>query len=188
MSRKQQVTYGTMISDQARAMASQAAPMARNAGTVAAQQAVPLARSAGVSMKQGADGAVAWATPYVGAARHWAAPYLEQSAATVTDAIAPKVADALRMAAEKIDYVEPKPRRRFGKATVIAGSMLLAAAGTAAAVSMRNRNGNGAGYSAAAPAVGDTDMASAPGSTGDGHGPDNGGRPDTEVNGHPTIT
>jgi hypothetical protein len=185
---KKQVTYGAVISDQARAMASQAAPMARNASTIAAQQAVPLAKNAGASMKQGADGAVAWATPYVGAARHWAAPYLEQSAASVTDTIAPRVADALRTAAEKIDYVEPKPRRRFAKVTVIAGSVLLTAAGAAAAISMRNRNGNGTGYSAASPMAEGTDMTGTPGSMGDGHGPDDGGMPDTEVNGHPTIT
>jgi hypothetical protein len=182
---KQPVTYSGMISDQARNVATQAMPAARNAGTLAAQQAVPLARNAGTSMKQGADSAVAWATPYVGQARHWAAPLLEQGASAVTETVAPIVSDALRTAAQRIDYVEPKQKRRLSLTTVLAGSLLLTAAGAAAAYSLRHRNGNGNGYSA------DTEMttdASGPaGSINDGYGPDDPGLPNPEGNGHQNI-
>jgi hypothetical protein len=162
-------------------------PAARNAGTLASQQAVPLARNVGASVKQSADSAVAWATPYVGAARHWAAPWLEQSATAVSESLAPMISDALRTAAQKIDYVEPK-RRRIGKTILLAGSVLLTAAGAAAAaLSMRNRNGNGSGYTADSPMAGSPDAATSGGSINDGYGPDERGKPEAEGNGHQTI-
>jgi hypothetical protein len=174
------------ISGQAIYVVRQAVPAAKNARVIAAQQAVPLARSAGSSIKQGTNGAVAWVTPYVGAARHWAAPWLEQSATAVTDNLAPKVSDALITAAHKIDYVEPKQHRRLTKATVLAGSMLLTAAGAAAAFSLRRRDGNG-GYTAA-PMADTGESATSPTSMGDGDGPDETAMPDAEANGHPPIS
>lgn len=120
---------------------------AMTATSSAAQQAVPVARTAGVSMKQGADGAVAWATPYVGAARHWAAPRLEQSAAVLSETIAPIISDALVNAARKIDYVEPK--RRVNKSSLFAGSMLVIAAGCATAFALLHRQETDAGFTAA---------------------------------------
>jgi hypothetical protein len=185
LSKKQPVSYTSMIGGQARNMAMQAAPVARNASTLATQQAVPLARTAGTSMKQGADGAVAWATPYVGAARHRAAPWLEQSATVMTESIAPAISDVLRSAAQKIDYIEPKPRHRMSMSTVLAGSMLLTAAGVAAAYTLRHKNGNG--YTAGTPVATSPDAASS-GTINDGYGPEDPTMPDPEGNGHPTIT
>jgi hypothetical protein len=185
--KKQTVSYTSMIGGQARNMAAQAVPAARNAGTLASQQAGPLAKNVGASVKQSADSAVAWATPYVGAARHRAAPWLEQSATAVSESIAPMISDALRTAAQKIDYVEPK-RHRISKTTLLAGSLLLTAAGAAAAaLSLRHRNGNGNGYTAESPMASSPDAATSPGSINDGYGPDDRGKPDAEGNGHQTI-
>jgi len=111
---------------------------AMNATTNAAQQTVPLARNAGTSVKQGTDSAIAWATPYADAARHWVAPRLEQSAQAISDSIAPRIADALMSAANKID-VPPKPRHRLLKFALVGITMLLTAAGAAAVVSMRRQ-------------------------------------------------
>jgi hypothetical protein len=94
------------------------------------QQAMPLAR-------QGADGAVAWATPLVDAARSWAAPQLEQSAHAINDNIAPAISGALMNAAHKIE-VPPKKQGRRNE--LLVGSMLLtAAASVAALLARRNR-------------------------------------------------
>ena len=113
-------------------VAQQAAQQAALQAQAAAQQAVPLARTAGASMRQGADGAMAWATPKIDAARAWAAPQLEQSAHALTDSLAPTISTALINAAHKIDApVRKKPRRRGG---LIAGIVMLVAAACGAAV------------------------------------------------------
>ena len=121
-------------------LASKSLPMAQQAAQqaqVAAQQAVPFARTAGTSVRQGADGALAWATPKVDAARAWAAPQLEQSARAISDSLAPTISSALLNAAHKIDApVRKKPRRRG----LIAGiGLLVAAAGGGVFVAMRLR-------------------------------------------------
>ena len=122
------------------ALASKTVPLAQQAALqaqAAAQQAGPLARTAGTSMRQGADGAVAWATPRVDAARSWAAPQIEQTARAISDNLAPMISGALINAAHKIDApVREKPRRRG----MIAGVLLLVAAVCGgAAVAMRLR-------------------------------------------------
>ncbi len=185
--KKQTVSNTSRISSQAKNVAAQAVPAARNAGSLATQQAVPLARNVGTSVKQSADTAVAWATPYVGVARHKAAPWLEQSATTVSETLAPMISDALRTAAQKIDYVEPK-RRRSSKTVWLAGSVLLTAAGAAAAaLTLWHRNGNGSGYTADTAMSTSPDAATSGGSINDGFGPDDRGKPDAEGNGHQTI-
>lgn len=186
LTKKQGVTYTTMISGQARNVAAQAVPVAINARMLATGQAVPLARNVGTSVKQSTDSAVAWATPYVGAARHWAAPWLEQSAIAVSENLAPKISDALRTAAQKIDYVEPK-RRRISKTTILAGSLVVTAIGAAAALSLRNRNGNGTGYTSDGQMASSPDAATSPGSINDGYGPDDRNKPDSDGNGHQRI-
>jgi hypothetical protein len=151
----------------------------------AAQQAMPLARTAGTSIRQSADDAVAWATPRVDAARSWAAPQLEQSARAISENLAPMISDALRAAAQKIDYVEPK-RRRINKTTILVGSALLTAVGAAAAAfSMRHRNGNG--YAADSSMGTSPDAATSPGSMNDGYGPDDHGKPDADGNGQRIV-
>jgi hypothetical protein len=151
--RKPPVSDTTGLSEYAR-MARQAVPSAVNASSAAAQQAAqqaaPLARNAGTSMRQGADSAVAWATPYADAARAWAAPRLEQSAVALSENIAPMISDALITAAHKIDSSPRKRQRRIGKSSLIAASLLLVAAGAAAFVLRRNGS-NGMGYTASSP-------------------------------------
>jgi hypothetical protein len=176
MSRKQSANESG-LRDQAIGMARQAIPAAKNAGAIAAQQAVPLARNAGTSMKAGADGAAAWATPYANAARTWAAPQLEQAATAVSEKLAPMISEALIAAAQKIDVEQPK-RRRLSKPVVLVGSLVLTAAGAAAAMQLMNRNGNGNGYSAAMPASDTTE----------GYEPANGDIPDPDSDGYPPIT
>lgn len=155
LTRKPPVSSYAMFGAQAKSAARQAVPAAINATTTAAQQAapiarqaMPLARNAGASVKQGADDAVAWATPYADAARAWAAPILEHSAQAISENIAPMISDALITAAHKIDTKPPKNRRRFGKSSLLAASMLLIAAGAAAVVTMRNRGIDDLGYTA----------------------------------------
>jgi hypothetical protein len=187
LTKKQNASYTSTLGDQARNMAAQAMPAARNAGALASQQAGPLARNVGTSVKQGADSAVAWATPYVGAARHWAAPMLEQSATAVTENYAPKISEALKAAAQKIDYAEPK-RHRISKGAILAGSALITAAGAAAAAfTLRHRNGNGNGHTADGRMAGSPDAATSPGSINDGYGPDDRGKPDAEGNGQKIV-
>jgi len=154
LTRKPPVSNTTSLSDYAR----QASRPAVNATSAAAQraaplarQAVPLARNAGMSARQGADSAVAWATPYADAARAWAAPRLEQSAVALSENIAPMISDALITAAHKIDSSPPQRRRRVSKSGVLAASLLFIVAGAAAAFMLRNRGSIGPGYTAGPP-------------------------------------
>jgi len=110
-----------------------------------AQQAMPIAQNASTTMRQGAGTAMSRTTPYVEAARSWAAPQLEQSAHAITESIAPMISSALLNAAHAIEVPKkPKPR---GNRFLMAGAMILTAAAgaaTAAAVRMRqSAGGNG---------------------------------------------
>jgi hypothetical protein len=147
-------------------------------GSAAAQQAVPLARNAGTNVKQGRDVFIAWATPYVGAARHWAAPRLEQSAVALNETIAPTISDALISAAHKIDYVEPK-QRRIGRNSLFTGSMLLIAAGCAMAFTLLRRQDMAAGFTAATPAPDVPQPAPAPDASQSGYAQEDPGMPDS---------
>jgi hypothetical protein len=147
LTRKHQINDSTGLRAQAAYAARQVGPLATKSlpmaqqaaqqAQVAALQAVPIARTAGTSIRQGADGALAWATPRVDAARSWAAPQLEQSARAISESLAPTISAALINAAHKIDApVRKKPRRR-GRIAGIA--LLLAAAGGGVFVAMRLR-------------------------------------------------
>jgi hypothetical protein len=149
LTRKPPASGYAALGAQAKTAARQAVPVAVNAKNAAAQQvapiarqAVPLARSAGQSVKQGTDGAIAWATPYADAARAWAAPRLEQSAVAVSENLAPMISEALVTAARKID-TRPSKRRRIGNASLLAASVLLIAAGAITALSLRKRQDDG---------------------------------------------
>lgn len=104
--------------------AAQAAQSAAQAAQAAAQSA---AQEMGKSVKHG-----------VVTARGWAAPRLEQAADYYTEAVAPKVADALPKVADALrttaHQVQPETtgKRKFSFRSAIAVSML-AAAGFAAA-------------------------------------------------------
>jgi hypothetical protein len=157
LTKKPPVSDTTSLNEYARLAARQAMPTAVNATSAAAQraaplaqQAVPLARTAGTSVRQGADSAVAWATPYADAARAWAAPRLEQSAVALSENIAPMISDALINAAHKIDSSPRRRQRRLGKSSLLAASMLLIAAG-AAAYMLRKHGSDRSGYTASSP-------------------------------------
>jgi hypothetical protein len=142
--------YAT-LGEQAKSRARQAIPVAVNATQQAvpiARQAVPLAKNAGMSMKQGSEGAIAWATPYADAARAWAAPKLEQSAVAVSENLAPMISDALVTAARKID-ARPAKKRRISNAGLLVLSIALIAAGAATALSLRKRSTDVIGYTTA---------------------------------------
>jgi hypothetical protein len=154
----------------------------------AAQQAMPLARTAGTSIRHGADDAVAWATPKVDAARSWAAPQLEQSARAISENLAPMISSALISAAHKIEVPKRKSHQR---GRLVAGSMLLAAAGglvTALIMRLRQQADGFAGASsvAGAPTEPGPDSARSEAGTGIGFETDDG--PDPDMNGHSTVT
>ncbi len=154
----------------------------------AAHQAMPLARTAGTSIRHGADDAVAWMTPKVDVARSWAAPQLEQSARAISENLAPMISGALISAAHKIEVPERKSHQR---GRLLAGSMLLAAAGgLVAALVMRLRQQadsfSGASSVAGTPAEPGPDSARSEAGTGMGFDTDDG--PDPDMNGHSTIT
>jgi hypothetical protein len=153
LTRKPPVSDTTSLSEYARQAARQAVPTARNATSAAAQQAMPLARTAGTSVRQGADSAVTWVTPYTDAARAWAAPRLEQSAIALNENIAPMISEALIAAAHKIDSTPQQPQRRVSKSTLLAASLLFLAAGAAALI-MRNQGNGEIGYTADSPSGG----------------------------------
>jgi hypothetical protein len=182
------------IRGQAVHMARQAMPVAVNATTTAAQQAVPLAkqavplaRNASSSVRHGADDAVAWATPYVNTARSWTAPRLEHSAVALSENIAPMISSALIAAARKIDADQPKPHR-ISKAGVLAGSMLLTAAGAAAAISLRHRRNGDDGFTATTPMTGADQPGMPAGTVNGSYGESDPDLPDADANGHPRMT
>jgi hypothetical protein len=199
LSRKQHVDEVSGFRGHAMSAARQAMPAAMNVTSAAAQQAVPLAMqavplarqtvplawSAGTSVKHGADGAVAWAAPIANAARSWAAPRLEHSAVVISDNIAPMISDALIAAAHKIDTSKPK-QSRISKSSLFAGSMLLIAAGAAAAFALMQRQENAAGYTAATPAP-DTGAGPASSRVNGEYGDAGPGMPEADANGHPPM-
>jgi hypothetical protein len=131
------------VAQRARDTATQAVPVAKNAGATArqsAEDAVVIAKNAGATARQSAEDAVAWATPRVMDARAWAAPYVEQAGVAVRDKIAPAISDALVDAAHRLDVSEPK-RRVWPR--VLAGIAMLAAAGSAVAAAVLRRRPTG---------------------------------------------
>ena len=188
LTKKQPVGDG--IRDQAMYAARQVAPLAgrtlpaaQQAVQQAAEQAVPLARNAGVTMRQGADTALAWATPRVDAARAWAAPQLEQSAHAISEQLAPMISSALLSAAHRIDAQPPKPQRRRGM--MVAGAVVLTAAAGAAAAVVLKRRLDADGYSAS---VTETDFeAAGGGDQADAATYDASANPDPDADGHPRI-
>jgi hypothetical protein len=167
--------HATTAARQVAPITAKAVPLAQQAAHQAvplAKQAVPLARNAGSSARQGADTAVAWATPLVEAARTWTAPQLEQAAHAINESIAPMISDALISAAHKIEV--PKRTRRRKARLMVVTLLVTAAGGTAAAVAMRSRHDwNG---SPASPAAGTTTAS-------EGQGYDIDRSPDPDMNG-----
>jgi hypothetical protein len=95
-----------------------------------AAKAAPLARTAGVTVRRGAGGVTAWASPRVRGARAWAAPRVEQTGNVVQEKLAPQVSGLLTKTAQRLDPA-PKSRRR---SRLVRGIMVLGAAASALAV------------------------------------------------------
>lgn len=171
-------------------LATKTVPLAQQAAMqaqLAAQQAAPLARTAGTSVRQGADGAIAWATPRVDAARSWAAPQIEQSARAISENLAPMITSALITAAHKID-APPRKKARHRRGGKLTGMVLLttaAAAGALVAMRLRRRPED---FSQAPPADRGSDLGPV-NAGGEGFGPtgglDDDVTPDPDMNGNP---
>jgi hypothetical protein len=116
-----------------------------------ANQAIPLAQSAGGIIRDSANDAVVWATPRLNDLRAWAAPQIEQAGFAVRDTIAPRISDALVQTARKVD-VPKQHRRRWPR--LLVGTLLLAAAASAATAISRLRQEADAGYTPSTSPVG----------------------------------
>src|SRR5215470_14252797 len=76
-----------------------------------------------------------WAAPRVERTRTWAAPRIERTGQVLQDSVAPKVADMLSSAAERIEPEKPRSRNWW---TLSGIAVLLAAAAGAAALRKRS--------------------------------------------------
>jgi len=135
--------------NKSRSSVAAAAQRARDTATqVVTNNAVPMAKNVGLTARQGAEDAVAWATPRVRDARAWAAPQVEQAglavrekiAPAISEKIAPAISDAIIEAAHWLD--NPPPRRRLWP-RVLGGIAMLAAAGSAIAAAVLRRRPTG---------------------------------------------
>jgi hypothetical protein len=116
-----------------------------------ANQAIPLAQNAGATIRNSANDAVVWATPKLNDLRTWAAPQIEQAGFAVRDTIAPRISDALVQTARRVEV--PKPRRRRWPGLLV-GTLLIAAAASAATAISRLRLEAEAGYTPSTSSVG----------------------------------
>ena len=110
--------------------------------TVLARAAVPKAKTAGMAARDGVRSAATWTAPRINQARARTAPHIERSGLAIRDTIAPKVCETLIAAARRVDVTAPgpdvtAPRRRWPQ--IVAGTAMLVAAGTAAAVVLQRR-------------------------------------------------
>jgi hypothetical protein len=108
------------MSDRARALAQQAIPQARQAGTTAVH-----------GVRHGVEGA-----------RGWAAPRMHDAAEAITTSVAPKVSSALHSAAKTVEPVAPARtgmRRLLDWRVLLGVGAAVVAAGAAAAIAMRQR-------------------------------------------------
>jgi hypothetical protein len=108
------------MSDRARALAQQAIPQARQAGTAAVH-----------GVRHGVEGA-----------RGWAAPRMHDAADALTASVAPKVSSALHSAAKTVEPVAPAKsgiRRLFDWRLLAGIGAAVVAASAAAAIAMRHR-------------------------------------------------
>jgi hypothetical protein len=114
------VSEEVSMSDRARAVAQQAIPQARQAGTTAVH-----------GFRHGVEGA-----------RGWAAPRMHDAADALTASVAPKVSSALHSAATSVEPAAPTKsgiRRLFNWRVLLGISAAVVAAGAGAAIAMRQR-------------------------------------------------
>jgi len=103
----------------------------------AAAQVKPLAKSTQDAAIRGLVRGRTWAAPRVERTRTWAAPRIEHTGQVLQDSVAPKVADMLSSAAERIEPEKPRSRNWW---TLSGIAILLAAGATAAAAALRKRS------------------------------------------------
>ena len=104
----------------------------------AAAQVKPLARSTQDAAMRGLDRGRIWAAPRIERTRIWAAPRIEHTGQVLQDSVAPKVADMLSSAAERIEPEKPRSRNWWTLSGV--AILLAAAAAAAAAAALRKRS------------------------------------------------
>ena len=130
MNRNEKVAAATAIAqERAREAVARVKP--------AAAQVKPLARSTQDAAMRGLDRGRIWAAPRIERTRIWAAPRIEHTGQVLQDSVAPKVADMLSAAAERIEPEKPRSRNWW---TLSGIAILLAAAATAAAAAIRKRS------------------------------------------------
>jgi hypothetical protein len=108
------------MSDRARALALQAIPQARQAGTTVF-----------LGVKQGVEGA-----------RGWAAPRMHDAADALTASVAPRVSSAMHSAAKTVEPAAPARsglRRLLDWRLLVGVGAAVVAAGAATAIAMRQR-------------------------------------------------
>jgi hypothetical protein len=103
----------------------------------AAAQVKPLAKSTQDAAMRGLVRTRTWAAPRVERSRIWAAPRIEHTGQVLQDSVAPKVADMLSSAAQRIEPEKPRSRNWW---TLSGIAILVAAAAAAAAAALRKRS------------------------------------------------
>lgn len=106
----------------------------------AAAQVKPLAKSTQDAAVRGLVRTRTWAAPRVERTRIWAAPRIEHTGQVLQETVAPKVADMLSSAADRIEPEKPRSRNWW---TLSGIAILLAAAATATAAALRKRSSPG---------------------------------------------
>jgi hypothetical protein len=130
MNRNEKVAAATAIAqERAREAAARVKP--------AAAQVKPLAKSTQDAAMRGLVRTRTWAAPRVERTRIWAAPRIEHTGQVLQDSVAPKVADVLSSAAQRIEPEKPRSRNWW---TLSGIAILVAAAATAAAAALRKRS------------------------------------------------
>ena len=94
----------------------------------AAAQVKPLAKSTQDAAMRGLVRTRIWAAPRIEQTRIWAAPRIEHTGQVLQDSVAPKVADMLSSAAERIEPEKPRSRNWW----TLSGIAILVAAAAAA--------------------------------------------------------
>ena len=120
-----------------------AAAAAANQIVQRARQATEAAKPVAAQVKPLANDAREAASRGVYAARSWAAPQVERTGQVLQDTVAPKVAEALRTSAQKLDPGQP-PHRGWRKGAAAISILLAAAAAAVATLAARKRKAESA--------------------------------------------
>jgi hypothetical protein len=131
---------GTNNNEKVAAAAASAQERARKAAVIAsarAQEAAAKLRPAAAQVKPLAKSTQEAALRGLTQTRTWAAPRVERTGQVLQESVAPKVADMLSSAAERIEPEKPRSRNWW---TLSGIAILLAAAAAAGAAALRKRS------------------------------------------------